>query len=172
MPWNKLFDSDIIINNNIRFREDLSLGEDLVFNLEYLDKTNGRILVINEPLYFYYNGSRDSLKSKYYPHLLNIYEFTNKELIKYIKKWDCSNDQISLYYNSCFYSYERVLRNTYHPKSTINNKHKFNKKVLKSNGFMESLSKSSCYINPLYRFAYEHHLARMLRFLDLITQSN
>ncbi len=34
--WNKIFRTDIICEHNIRFREDITLGEDFVFSLDYL----------------------------------------------------------------------------------------------------------------------------------------
>lgn len=49
MPWNKLYKKDLISDY---FEEDLSLGEDLLFNLSYLENT-GNIAVISKPLYFY-----------------------------------------------------------------------------------------------------------------------
>lgn len=34
-PWNKIYRSDIIKDNEIRFKTDIHFGEDLVFNIEY-----------------------------------------------------------------------------------------------------------------------------------------
>ena len=77
MPWNKLFKTSIIKGNNIRFNEDLSLGEDLLFNLNYLDKSNGTIVVINKPLNYYLRTEKESLDNKYYPDLYEIYNKIN-----------------------------------------------------------------------------------------------
>ena len=35
-PFNKYFRADIIREHQIRFPEDMSLGEDLIFNMKYL----------------------------------------------------------------------------------------------------------------------------------------
>lgn len=51
-PCNKLYITDIIKNNNIQFIDDLKMGEDLLFNLDYL-KVCQNISVIDEPLYNY-----------------------------------------------------------------------------------------------------------------------
>ncbi|MGN0163989.1 MAG: glycosyltransferase family 2 protein, partial [Candidatus Ornithomonoglobus sp.] len=51
--WNKLFRSSIIKNNNIRFKENIHLGEDLLFVLQYL-KHCGNIICIDKPIYKYY----------------------------------------------------------------------------------------------------------------------
>lgn len=40
VPWGKLYKRDVINRDGVRFPQNLSLGEDLVFNLEYLTKIN------------------------------------------------------------------------------------------------------------------------------------
>lgn len=51
-PYAKLFRKEIIRNNNLRFDERLSLGEDMCFNLDYLQYVSTAI-VISSALYFY-----------------------------------------------------------------------------------------------------------------------
>lgn len=169
MPWNKLFNSSIVNKNNIVFPEDMTLGEDLIFNLRYLDKTNGRIMVINEPLYYYLQADEDSLDNKYYPDLFEKYKRINKEILYYITQWKCGDKQIKQYYNTCFFSYEKVLRNTYNKKSIIKHKGQYNKQIMKSEEFVDALSKSTCFIHPLYRFAYSKKLNVLFRILDIIS---
>lgn len=50
--WNKIFKIDIIRKNNIRFRSDITLGEDFVFSLEYLLHAK-KINVIDDKLIYY-----------------------------------------------------------------------------------------------------------------------
>lgn len=61
-PWNKLIKSELINNNNIRFNSKISLGEDLVFNLQYM-KLAKKIKIINEELYNF-NISNEGLGLK------------------------------------------------------------------------------------------------------------
>lgn len=49
MPWNKLYRRDLISDY---FETDLSLGEDLLFNLSYLENVE-KISVVQKPLYHY-----------------------------------------------------------------------------------------------------------------------
>lgn len=49
MPWNKLYRRDLISDY---FEADLSLGEDLLFNLSYLENVK-KISVVKKPLYHY-----------------------------------------------------------------------------------------------------------------------
>lgn len=51
-PVNKLYKANIIKANNIIFRKDISLGEDLIFNLEYI-KCSRNFSTIKECLYIY-----------------------------------------------------------------------------------------------------------------------
>ena len=167
-PVCKLYQKEIIDKNNIRFNESISLGEDLIFNFEYLDKTNGQIIVKNAPLYYYVQMNCESLSTKYYPDLFEIYKHNNKIMWSYIDSWGCDDEQKQLFYNSCFFLYERVLENTYHKDSDCVNRIRYNNEILKSVEFSKALHKSNCYINPIIRFAYEHHLYQMVRLIYFI----
>lgn len=52
VPWDKLYKRDILVQNNINFREDTSLGEDWIFAMDYFEKCKNFEL-IQEILYFY-----------------------------------------------------------------------------------------------------------------------
>ncbi|GAA6428297.1 glycosyltransferase family 2 protein [Dielma fastidiosa] len=51
-PCNKLYEHQIIMDRQLRFKEELHCGEDLVFNMNYLLAVD-QILVINQPYYHY-----------------------------------------------------------------------------------------------------------------------
>lgn len=51
-PCNKLYTRRIIEEQHLTFPQDLSLGEDFLFNLEYYKYCNG-LVFLSEPLYFY-----------------------------------------------------------------------------------------------------------------------
>lgn len=57
--WNKLFRADIIRDNSLRFREDLMLGEDLVFSLKYFSLIE-KIDIIPDITYHYQTNSSTS----------------------------------------------------------------------------------------------------------------
>ncbi len=58
---NKIYDNDILKNHGIRFDEYMNIGEDLKFNLDYLNKCDGYIGMINKPLYHYIKRTDNSL---------------------------------------------------------------------------------------------------------------
>ena len=155
-PWNKLYRTDIVQTAKVRFPEDLSLGDDWLFNLAYIDASaNEKIVVVTKPLYNYMRGNDESLDSKYRKDLLDIYRRLNDTCLSYLRKWKLPTEQIEKFYNSRFYLYEKVLRNTMRaPDKTKREKMKWNSTLLQSDEFKASLQTRKCFIHPLYLFAY------------------
>ncbi len=63
--WNKIFRLDVIRQNHIRFKEELFIGEDFRFLLEYMQaaKITG-FLFVNKPLCHYMRDNEHSLMSR------------------------------------------------------------------------------------------------------------
>lgn len=51
--WNKIYKRDVIINNGLEFDNNIRLGEDFLFNVEYMKKIN-RVSVNEKILYRYF----------------------------------------------------------------------------------------------------------------------
>lgn len=62
-PWGKLFKRDVIEKHNIKFKEDLIIGEDFIFNLEFLIHINKA--VINPGFYYHYWTNINSATMRY-----------------------------------------------------------------------------------------------------------
>lgn len=62
--WNKLFDKKIICDANLKFDERLSLGEDFVFNCEYIKRCK-IISTVQASLYIYIKRPIGSLTTKF-----------------------------------------------------------------------------------------------------------
>lgn len=156
-PWNKLYTAKIIKESGLQFSEDLSLGEDWLFNLAYIDASaNERIAVVTRPLYNYMRGNAESLDSKYRSDLLDIYRRLNAACLSYLQKWKSPAEQIEKFYNSRFYLYERVLRNTMRaPDKTRQEKIKWNDTFMQTEEFRDVLDSRTCYVHPLYLAAYK-----------------
>ena len=71
-PYSKIFKANIIKNNNIRFPIDLSLGEDLSFNFQYLEYTKS-ILCLPVANYNYRILNSGSLTSIYRDNTFEIH---------------------------------------------------------------------------------------------------
>lgn len=63
---NKLYSIEKLNKYRIRYDEKMHIGEDLKFNLDYLDKVDGAIGMINRPLYHYIKRSDNSLSFTYH----------------------------------------------------------------------------------------------------------
>ena len=89
--WSKLYRRSILIDENIRFHEDLTHAEDSIFLLEYLSKCT-RVSGINECFYTYhlYNTSVSKSNSQAYRNYLYSLQ-TAEETIRlyYPEKSDC-----------------------------------------------------------------------------------
>ena len=70
-PYCKLYERDILIKNNIRFNPNISLGEDLIFNLTYLKYVTD-IKYTNKALYHYIKRENESLSTKYISNMLEV----------------------------------------------------------------------------------------------------
>ena len=145
-PCNKIYESQIIKKNNIKFNENITLGEDLLFNLKYFEFVKGDIVVLNECKYNYILRDNESLDNKYYKDLFGIYTMLYKSIYDHmiIFKSDISI-YIEKFYNSYFYMLNRVLKNTFHSKSNMNfiQKIKYNSEVMKSEEFKKCLRYSN-----------------------------
>ena len=80
---NKCYDLNLIKEKNIRFDEGVNIGEDLKFNLDYLDNTTGNIGMINQALYHYVRRCGDSLSLTYHPNDLEDTKYIYKRLVNW-----------------------------------------------------------------------------------------
>ena len=155
--WNKAFRAELIRTHKIRMRKDLSLGEDLLFVLDYFEAASDtRILMANEALYDYYCFSSDSLNRKYRPDLMAIYRELIDGISVHIRRWDLDQEQMAKYYSAVYHMLLRGMRNTFHKNNTASRSKKLRNcdAVLRSEEFREAVKNADCHINPLYRAAY------------------
>lgn len=79
-PCNKCYSREIIINNNIRFNETVSLGEDLIFNAEYFKYTSN-VLFDSEVQYVYdHQSNSNSLSKSHYSNSLEMFKHVRSAL--------------------------------------------------------------------------------------------
>lgn len=116
-PYNKLYKAEVVIKNQIEFPIDISYGEDLLFNLKYLNYCS-IIKYVSYPQYFYYTDNQNSLSHIYREnrfinglHLNNCikdfskaYNLDSEKLSKYLARRiydDAYNSLFDLFSNSC-----------------------------------------------------------------------
>jgi glycosyltransferase involved in cell wall biosynthesis len=100
--WNKLFKREIIQNNNIRFNENLSLGEDLLFNIEYMLNCE-KITNTCETLYNYVIFDNDkSLSTRFNPKRLEAQVMMYTNIIDMLNKFGQFKDENEEYFRKGF----------------------------------------------------------------------
>ena len=171
-PCNKLYRTDVIKGLKILFPEDLSLGEDLLFNLAYIDaSSNSRIAVVCKPLYNYVRVNDNSLDSKYRSDLLDIYRRINTVLLSHLYEWHVSEVQLQKFFDSRFYLYERVLHNTMAaPDKAKSEKVKWNTLFMHSTEFREVLRARTCFVHPFYLIGYWLGNFSLILFCDYLSK--
>ena len=65
--WNKWYKKDIIDRQNIKFDKDVRLGEDFIFNCDYLKHCRSFVYV-QQPLHNYFKRENQSLTAKFRPN--------------------------------------------------------------------------------------------------------
>lgn len=162
--WNKIYEKEIIMKNNIKFCESLSLGEDKIFNLDYLRCLEDRVIIINDPLYHYILREKESLDYKYYPDMFSIYTKLNKITYDDAKLYNANDENFNKWFWLLyFYNLQRVIvSNTFHKdnKDSFLKKFYTNYKIVKSSEFrmcIKNLTDDDIdkeYLNVLRSFNY------------------
>jgi glycosyltransferase involved in cell wall biosynthesis len=101
-PCCKIFKRKIIEENNIRFCEDMTLGEDTYFNLEYLEHCDS-IIALSKEFYHYTRENDDSLFTKYNEQSFEIHEKVFDKMRDIIIKSECND--------ACRYNFEKMYFN-------------------------------------------------------------
>lgn len=97
--WNKIYEKQILINNNIFFDESISLGEDLIFNLMYLKAGMIKFANVKQELYHYKRYEKESLDYQYRSDFLRIQQKLYTELIETCDTFKVSEeDKNSIYF--------------------------------------------------------------------------
>jgi len=165
-PCLALYKREFVNKHRIRMREDLSLAEDLIFNLEYLDALgNVPIGIINKTNYNYHNNDPSSLSRYYRSNLLEINEMIIRTLKDYLKEWGVVSGRAwKSYYATVIYKYINVLDNTFKESCplTKREKIKYNNDVLLKRDFVEAMSNSDIRLPRSLRLAFTYRDYRVI----------
>ena len=114
-PVTKVYNRNILIEHQVRFDEEITIGEDLNFNLQYLENITKSIKVTNEPLYIYHTENSGST-SKFYKNYAEERWNTIRFVDEFFKKYNLERNLI--YYLYIKYVYSAVFM-MWHPDSEI-----------------------------------------------------
>ncbi|WP_342432778.1 glycosyltransferase family 2 protein [Neobacillus sp. FSL H8-0543] len=110
--WNKLYCCRLIKENNILFDSDLTLGEDLIFNLSVLRRSK-KINTIEDVVYIYFIRNGFSLSQKYYSNRYYIYRRLQEAEKEYAEEFDVDIKEylITNKMNEGIYQIESIMQN-------------------------------------------------------------
>ena len=124
-PCNKLYRRDIIIENNLYMDKNISLGEDLIFNLEYL-KNCEKVIFDSNCYYNYYLKSNESLTAKYRADKLELMYLLYLKCKDYLVSSKIDNEELRLL-NTLFIKWiYSALNDLNHPRCKMKLKEKVN----------------------------------------------
>ncbi len=84
-PCNKLYVLSIIREHTIRFDETISMGEDLLFNLDYLQVCSS-VYILADPLYTYVSHGNTSLSRGYIDEFYSKQQFLQESVRDFLKE--------------------------------------------------------------------------------------
>ncbi len=136
----KIYNRKIIIENSIYFDENVDRGEDLLFNLSYMNYVNA-FVTIPSLTYNYVQSNVNSLMNQYRNELFEITVILYDAWKKYFKQNNVNGSQIEEFATFYYLEFLHVFKNTFkeHNKETLIKKLNFNNQILNSSKLIECL---------------------------------
>lgn len=85
--WNKLYRRDYLLENNLYFKENLPLIEDIAFNVEAFQNLES-LNIIGNPLYYYAKREGGNLTNKFVPEYFSMHYQRINLLYNQQKSWE------------------------------------------------------------------------------------
>lgn len=148
-PYNKIYKTDIIRQNDLQFDETMSFGEDLFFVFSYLFNCKS-ISYINKPTYYYYSNS-DSLLNKYREDRFENSLKINGIVKRFYEKFDCFIPEMqSEWAQRIFYDGYGCVSDIYSPKRNYRANYilERTKTIIGNPVFREALKSANTYGYP------------------------
>ena len=102
-PVNKLYDAEIIKKNGLHFQPEKSLGEDILFNLQYFRYAPPRYRIVEQPLYYYRENRGGSLSTGCRSDLFAVQKEIFRDLGSFLQDMKFWNEQMKVqYYGLCW----------------------------------------------------------------------
>lgn len=167
-PCCKLYNLDIIRNNNICFDTKLSLGEDLLFNLDYL-KHIDKIVIVDQVLYYYRRSESNTLSTAYNPKMPEIQSILFDKYTDFFKVLSMDNSTSRIYDSYRYSILAIMIENEFKNKSVNFLERCLNvKKILKDSNMKKRINSIH---NPNNKFRFlliKHHLILTYKIVNKI----
>ena len=171
-PCNKIYKKDILSKFSLCFDENVCLGEDLIFNIKYLQHISS-VSIINDKLYNINHCTNNSITSSFRKGDYQNLEFKNDILFRYIENMKIGlTNEIA---TSCINDYmELTIRLIYSHRFNLLSEFKSANDIKKSKYVEKNLSlyqpesfSEMLYSNNLFLFVLYVHLKRVIKNIIL-----
>lgn len=167
-PCCKLYNLDIIRKNKILFDAKLSLGEDLLFNFDYLNYID-KIVIINQKLYYYRRSENDTLSTAYNPKMMDIQLLLFDKYTEFFEKTSMDDNMLNLFDSYRFSTLMTIIENEFKNKDIGFMKKYLNaKNILKNNHMIESINKIKNPSKKLLYFLISHKMILSYKIVNKI----
>lgn len=85
-PCCKLYKTEILKNNKIKFTNEFTMGEDTWYNLDYIDACTGKVVTMSNIYYNYMRENPNSLFTKYYDDYIKITEKVYNKFLNLLER--------------------------------------------------------------------------------------
>lgn len=135
-PWNKIYDLATIRKHGLKFNESLNVGEDVVFNAQYIRFTD-KIYILNKVVYYYVRyQSFQTATTKY-----DKDQFTHLEHMFSVRYPLIAPKDRMAFCTDYFFHFSNALISTWNKENPMNflEKIKYNQFIVKSKVFQTTL---------------------------------
>ena len=153
--WNKIYDANVISSNSLSFDSRLTNGEDLLFNLQYLNRIKGNIYCINQCLYHYSWPQSETSSTRvpegYQEQVTILFDAVFKEIERIT-----GTKPSTKFYTDFFYQYQRAILARFEDNTDKKVKAKEIEEILRINQY-QLCAKKGCYTkNILYKMIWQN----------------
>lgn len=118
-PCNKLYDTALINDFQLRFQENIKVGEDLLFNLAYI-KMCSMIHIIDQPLYNYVIQDNQSLSRDFNKDFFANQHMLHEQVRTFLLRENCYSGKNKYFLNIIYAnSIINSLSNLFHKSSSL-----------------------------------------------------
>lgn len=167
-PCCKLYNLNIIRKNKIAFDNKLSLGEDLLFNLDYLNYVN-KIVIINQKLYYYRKDESNTLSTSYNPGMLEIQTLLFEKYTNFFNEVSMDNDEKCIFDSYRLSIIRLIIENEFRNKNVgFWNRYLNVLKILKDNRMKNMIKEVRYPKRKCFYFLIKHRLILIYKIINKI----
>lgn len=167
-PCCKLYDLNVLRKNKILFDTKLSLGEDLLFNLDYL-KYIDKIVITNQKLYYYRKDNNNTLSTSYNPNMVDIQILLFDKYTEFFMNSKMSNHALGIFDSYRFSTLKIIIENEFRNKRISFWLRYFNvRKLLNDNRFQSRIKSIHYSKNQFMCFLIRHKLILIYKIINKI----